>query len=133
MSTVLQSYQWLVTEAMWKPIPKAIAAGTVSGVIHVARRHERLRDAFVTFSVGSTSGTVQLEVLTPGQNAGDGVDQLTTPLLLSGTADTPTEGVLISTITELKPGDMLGIVIAGTMTNLVNGSLTAYLEQLQKL
>lgn len=81
----------------------------------------------ITF-LPSTSGTLQVEVLTPGQDADAGVDQLTGTLSLGGTADTPVHGVTIRQPTLIKPGQRVGIVIAGTMTNLVGGNVTIMLE-----
>ena len=133
MVTILEPYQWLVKEAMWKPESVLLQAADVSGVMHVAHRHERVRKVEVTYSVASSSGTLQIEVLTPGQNAGAGVDQLTGTIDLATTADTPIQGTLIDTLTQLNPGDMLGFVLGGTLTSLVNCNVTVYLEQLQKL
>ena len=139
MGIALEPYQWLVTEAMWKPVTMMFydqsIISYVSGVMHVTRtgQHERVRDVRVTYSVPSSSGTLQIEVLTPGQNAGAGVDQLTGTIDLATTADTPISGTLIDTLTQLNPGDMLGFVLAGTLTGLVNCLVEVYLEQLQKL
>jgi hypothetical protein len=47
----------------------------------------------------------------------------TAPVALSGAANTPASGTLIATAASLTfaPGDRVGLVIAGTMTNLVGG------------
>ena len=83
-------------------------------------------------SIDANSGSTNIEVLTPGQNADAGVDQLTGTIDLNTTADTPIQGTLIDTPTVLNPGDMLGFTLAGTLTGLVNCLVTVYLEQLQR-
>ena len=132
MAAQLEPYQWLVREAMWKPVSWIVQAGDISSVVHITRRYERVRDVRVSYSVASASGTLQIEVLTPGQDADAGVDQLTGIIDLATTADTPIQGTLIDTPTILNPGDMLGFVLAGSRTGLVNCNVTIYLEQLQK-
>jgi len=126
-------YPWLVQNAMWKEINANIAtASIVSRDIFVSDGYYRVRAARLSFSVTSTSGTLQVETLLSGENAGAGVDQLTGTMDLSGTADTPVLGVVIAEPTLISPGDRVGIVLAGTLTGLINCLLTVYVERLQK-
>lgn len=133
MAIILEPYQWLVRDAIWKPVSKLLFAADVSGVMHITHGYERVRDVWVSYSVQGGSGAVlNIETLTSGQNADAGIDQLTGTIDLNTTADTPIQGTLIDTPTLLTPGDMLGFTLAGTLTGLVNCSVTVYLEQLQR-
>ena len=128
-------YSWLTPNGLWKPIilmlPTEAIPG-VSGDMFISDGYYIVREARSSHAVVSTSGTVQIEVLTPGQNADDGVDQLTAVMSLSSTADTPVKATIITAPTVIKPGDRLGYVLGGTLTGLINGCVTVFLERLRK-
>ena len=128
-----QPYPWLIEGNLWKPVSVIVQAADVSGVMFVAETgaYYRVREVNSSHSVASTSGTLQIEVLTPGDNADAGTDQLTGTIDLSATADTPQKGTMIATPTIITPGDMVGYVLGGTLTNLVNCNITVMLERIQ--
>lgn len=82
------------------------------------------------FSTASTSGTVQVEVATGTQAPGSGTNQLSSALALSGTANTPANGTIVAAPTTITAGSRVNVVIAGTMTNLVNGVVTIALQRI---
>lgn len=128
-------YPWITPNALWKPVTLILPTATIPGVsgdMFISDGHYIVREARSSHTVASTSGTVQIEVLTPGQNADDGVDQLTAPMSLSGTADTPVKATIIASPTVINPGDRLGYVLGGTLTNLINGCVTVFLERLRR-
>jgi hypothetical protein len=79
----------------------------------------QLNSISVHFGTASTSGTLQVEYLTGTTGSGSGTALLTTPISLSGTANT-VYSAKPSTVKTLNPGDRLGIKLAGTLTNLAN-------------
>lgn len=125
-------YPWLTPDGLWKPVTALLGSANVSGVMFVSDGYYRVREVRESHSVASTSGTLQIEVLTSGQAADAGVDQLTGTISLAGTADTPIKGTVIAEPTLIKPGNMVGFVLAGTLTSLVNANVTVYLERLRK-
>lgn len=91
--------------------------------IFICTRAMRLKAASSVFTTASSSGTWTVEKLTGTTAPGSGTALLTGAINLSGTANTVANGTLIATVASLTfaAGDRLGIVIAGTMTNLVGG------------
>lgn len=69
--------------------------------------------------VASSSGTVQVEKLTSGQNKDAGTDLCSSTISTSATADTPVSGTLTTTAAslELAAGNRLGLVNGGTLTS----------------
>ena len=84
------------------------------------------------WSTASTSGTLNIERLqgTEAHDAGD--DLLSATIDTSGAANTVNAGTLIAGVNagplELDEGDRLGLVDAGTLTNLVNLTVTVTLS-----
>jgi hypothetical protein len=104
----------------------SLSATDATRVTLIATRAMQLTSVKISFTTASSSGTVTVEKLTGTTAPGSGTVLLTTPLLLSGTANTVQSGVLIATLASLQlaAGDRFGIVIAGTMTNLVGGMIS---------
>ena len=128
-------YPELIPNGLWKPLVLILPTATIPGVsgdMFISDGHYIVREARSSHTVASSSGTVQIEVLTPGQNADDGVDQLTTTMSLSGTADTPVKATIITSPTVINPGDRVGYVLGGTLTSLINGCITVFLERLRR-
>lgn len=94
--------------------------------VFICNRAMRLKAGSSVFTTASTSGTWTVEKLTGTTAAGSGTALLTGTVALSGTANTVANGTLISTVASLTfaAGDRVGIVFAGTMTNLVGGLIT---------
>lgn len=109
-------------------IPNMAAAQATSQVIFICPKNEQIQITGIeaSFGTASTSGTVTLEKLTGTQASGAGTVLLTGTMSLSGTANTPVFGALITTISSLNLSnngtlqDRLGLVFAGTVTNLAN-------------
>lgn len=88
-------------------------------------------DYFVlTYSVASTSGTVQLEKVPSGTAQGSGTNILTGTVSTSSTANTNNEGTISSTAAtaELAAGDSLALVNGGTLTGLTDLQVTVGLH-----
>jgi len=86
-----------------------------------------------SWSIASTSGTLNVERLqgTEAHDAGD--DLLSTTIDTSGAANTVNNGTLITTnaqYLELAVGDRLGLVDGGTLTNSDNLHVTVTLAPL---
>jgi len=126
-------YPWLIPDGLWKPISMIFATATlaVSADIFVSDGYYRVRDVRESHSVASSSGTLQVEVLTSGQDADAGVDQLTAIIDLAATADTPQKGTVVESPTVIEPGDRVGVVFGGTLTSLVGCCVTVHLERLR--
>lgn len=99
-----------------------ITATDASRFVFIATRPMRFKGVSICFTTGSTSGTLQIEKLTGTAAPGGGTNLLTGTVSLAGVANTVASGTPIATVASLTlaAGDRLGIVIAGTMTNLVN-------------
>lgn len=104
-------------------IAVAFTATDATRHVFVCTRAMRLKAASSVFSTASTSGTWTVEKLTGTTAAGSGTALLSGAVALSGSANTVANGTLIATVASLTfaAGDRVGIVIAGTMTNLVGG------------
>lgn len=81
--------------------------------------------------VASTSGTMDVVKAADGTAVSGGTSVLTTPMLNSGTANTNVLGSLLTTIggTTIPKGSSLGLVFAGTLTNLVDLDVIIHLRQ----
>jgi len=86
--------------------------------------------ATVTFSTASTSGTITVKVDTSTNAPGAGTAQLTGTMSLSGTANTPVNGTVISSPNTISAGDRVSFTTAGTLTNLAGGTLTVILKRI---
>lgn len=108
---------------------EVLTATDATRTLMVATRPLRVKAASVVWTTGSTSGTLQLEKCTGTTAPGSGTALLTGTVSLSGTGNTVASGTLVATVASITfaAGDRLGIVIAGTMTNLVGCRLTVAL------
>ena len=108
------------------------AASAVSHTIYVratAASTYKIAGVTAVFGTASTSGTLQVEVATGTQAVGAGTNQLTGTISLSGTANTPVNGTIIASPNSIGAGDRINLIFAGTVTNLVNGSVTVILQR----
>lgn len=96
------------------------AASSASGLLPLGTY--QILGVSVVFSTASTSGTLQLEKATGTQAPGAGTALLTGTVSLSGTANTVVNGTVVTNPNTLtiNAGDRLNVIIAGTVTNLVN-------------
>lgn len=128
-------YPWLTPNGLWKPITLILPTATIPGVsgdMFISDSYYIIKEVRESHTVASSSGTLQIEVLTSGQNADAGVDQLTATMDLASTADTPVKATVIAEPTVINPGDRVGYVLGGTLTNLINGCVTVFLERLRR-
>lgn len=90
-----------------------------------------------TFTVTSTSGTLQLTHDTGVSAPGSGTAMLSSALSLSGTANTVVSAVPSTTLTGAQrvflPGDRLSVTIGGTVTGGANLSVSVYLAKASPL
>lgn len=84
--------------------------------------------------VASTSGTLNLVKAASAVALSAGTTLLTAVMSLSGTADTNLDGSLLTTIagTTVPKDSSLGLVFAGTLTNLRDLDITLIVRQLKK-
>ena len=110
-----------------------LSATSASQQVFIADDYYQLVAVKEAHGTASTSGTLQVEHLTGTQASGAGSSMLTGTMSLAGTANTVISGTLVATLStlQLAPGDRLGLVIAGTMTNLANAVVTLYLKRWQ--
>jgi len=82
----------------------------------------------VAFSVASTSGTLQIEKLTGTQAPGAGSAIMSATISTAGTANTviTRQGRDLTSARVLEPGDRLGFIDSGTLTNLVGLTVSIY-------
>lgn len=83
-----------------------------------------------SWSVASSSGTLNVEKVPSGTAQDSGTDLLSSTISTAGTANTTTNGTLSTTAAtlELAAGDALALVDSGTLTNLVNLHVTVGLH-----
>jgi hypothetical protein len=108
-----------------------LTASTASGAIFIADNAYKVQNVKVIFGTASTSGTVNVETRASGVAAGSGTAVLNTALSLAGTANTVTSAnpKNVDTAT-LAAGQVLGIVMGGTLTNLANAIVVITLTRL---
>lgn len=85
--------------------------------------------ASVTFSTTSSSGTITVNVDSGTNAPGAGTAQLTGTMSLSGTANTPVNGTVISSPTNITAGSRISYTTAGTLTGLAGCVLTVLLKR----
>lgn len=88
-------------------------------------------DSFqLSYSVASTSGTVQLEKVPSGTAQGSGTNILTGTVSTSSAANTNNSGTISTTAAtaELAAGDALALVNGGTLTSLTDLCITVGLH-----
>lgn len=110
------------------PSTAAATAGNY-GVFFIAPRAMTIMWVAESHQVASTSGTLNLEILSSGVAPGSGDSVLGTAFDLSATADTPqtAEGTDLTSTRVLSPGDRLALVDGGTLTNQDTVTVTVYL------
>lgn len=83
-----------------------------------------------TWSVASSSGTLQVEKVPSGTAQGSGTNLLSSTISTAGTANTNAEGTLSTTAAtvELAAGDSLALVNGGTLTSLTDLQVTVGLH-----
>ena len=93
-------------------------------VVSIQARHD----------TASTSGTMDLVKAADATALSAGTSVLSATMSNAGTANTNVSGALLTTIAGKKvpKGSALGLVFAGTLTNLVNLDVTVILRQLRK-
>ncbi len=93
-------------------------------VVSISARHR----------VASTSGTMDLVKAASAVALSAGTTLLTAVMSNAGAADTNVTGTLVSTIggSTVPKDTALGLVFAGTLTNLVDLDITVVLRQLKK-
>lgn len=108
-------------------------ASSVSDVFWVADARYVVETVNARFRVaGSTGASLQIEVVPSGTAPEAGVDQLAAVIdLENGTVNTNLPGTLIASPTVINPGDGLGVVLAGTLTNLAGASVTVTLKRVR--
>lgn len=106
----------IVTEVLAGTAPQT--AGNF-GTFFIAPFKCVVREVRVSWGVASSSGTLQVEKLTSGQDKDAGTDLLSSTQATSGTADTPVTPTLTTTAAslEMAVGDRLGLVSGGTLTS----------------
>lgn len=82
----------------------------------------------------SSTGTLNLEILTTGQALDAGNTVLATAYSLNSTADTPIlkSGLSLTANRQLKTGDRLALKDANTLTSTAGLQVTVYLKRLGK-
>lgn len=82
----------------------------------------------------STSGTMDVVKAASGTALSAGTTLLTATMSNAGTADTNVSGSLVTTINGLNvsKGSAIGLVFAGTLTNLVDLDITILVRQIKK-
>ena len=108
-----------------------LTAATTSVPVFIADDDYIVEGITATFGTASTSGTLQLEKCTGTTALASGTNLLTGTISLSGTANTPVSGTLLSNpvTISLASGNRLNIIIAGTMTNLATANITIRLKR----
>jgi len=106
------------------------SATEASRAIAVCTRPMRLKTASSAFATASSSGTWKVEKLTGTTAAGGGTALNSSAVALSGSANTVANATIDGTVAQrtFAVGDRVGLVIAGTMTNLVGGVITLGFE-----
>lgn len=86
----------------------------------------------VIYATASSSGTIMLEHETSAQAITAGTNVLTGTVSLSTTAATVNKGTLASApaTLQLASGDTLGLIFAGTQTNLAGALVTIQLKRI---
>lgn len=107
------------------------------GVIFIAPFPCEVSKVLETHRVASTSGTLNIEKLTTGQALDAGANILVTAFSTAGTANTPLMKnrrllTFTSKARQLKEGDRLALVDAGTLTSGAGLQVTIYLFPLNR-
>jgi hypothetical protein len=89
----------------------------------------QLAGASVTYGTAGSAGTIQITVESGTSAPGAGTAQLTGAMSLAGTANTPINGTVIASPTNITAGSRISFTTAGTPTGLANGVLTILLKR----
>lgn len=108
-----------------------LSAASTSQAVFIADQNYIITKVSVVFGTASSSGTLNVETRASGTAAGAGQAVLGSTLSLSGTANTivaaaPSVGAVLSTVSA---GQIVGIVLAGTMTGLANGVVAITMQR----
>lgn len=120
---VLQDNQYQTAAATYAVSHTIFVADNLSGTFQIAA-------VSVSFGTASTSGTLQVEVATGTQAIASGTNQLTGTVSLSGTANTTVNGTMIASPTTIAAGNRINLIFAGTVTNLLNATITIALKRI---
>lgn len=121
-----------VIAPMFETVQVTLTASSASQTAFVA---DNISGSFVlsgvsaVFGTASSSGTLQVEVATGTQAVASGTNQLTGTISLAGTPVTTVNGTIIASPTTITAGSRINLIIAGTMTNLVNCVVTLALQR----
>lgn len=91
---------------------------TANGVFFIATEDFKITEVSLRFSTTSTSGTATLYKANNGTALSSGT-AITNSIPISGTANTNVSGTFVANTTNITKGQSLGIVFAGTVTNIV--------------
>jgi len=131
----LKSSSWFGVTASVVGTAAATAANYPENVyVHPANADPvRLIGVRVTWTAGSTSGTVDVRKIPSGTALASGTSMLSSTVAMSGTANTPISGSLATTEANLiiGAGDRIGLVAAGTLTNQTGVGITLQLQPLE--
>lgn len=108
-------------------IPDTSAATAANyGVFFIALAPGVVEEFWETHKTAAGNGTLDLEKLTSGQALDAGTTVLSSALSLTGTADTPQQGTLHSTISrrQFARGDRFALKDAGTLASLAHVCVT---------
>lgn len=107
-----------------------LAAANVSLAIPVKFPIRAIRGVGARYTVAGGSGaSLDVEKLTGTTAPGSGTTQLTAAIALTGTANTNLNGTVIASPAAFAVGDSIGLVLAGTLTGLVNLMATIVVER----
>lgn len=85
--------------------------------------------AAVFGTAGGSGNTVNVEVATGTQAIASGTNQMSSAIVLTGTANTTVNGV-ITTQTTISAGARVNLIFAGTVTGLANFSINVILQKI---
>ncbi len=106
-----------------------VANAPASGVIFTATRPVVLKDVAAVYSNASSSGNVMVEKLASNIAPGSGITMLTAAMNLATSTNIPVRGSMNATTSSLTlaANESIGLVFAGTTTNLVGLCITGTL------
>lgn len=116
--TARSTYQLTNVDTVVARFLTATEATTANGVFFIAKEDCKIAEVSLRFSTTSTSGTATLYKASSGTALGSGT-AITNAVSIAGTANENVDGSLIANTISVAKGQALGIVFAGTVTNLV--------------
>jgi hypothetical protein len=114
-------------------IPVNLIATSITAPVFICREGTWVVDSVAEYhQTGSTSGTLNLTVETGSTAPGVGTAQVVGTVPLTVAAQQVVQGgVVLATPTEIGPGARLSVLLAGTLTGLVNGAATISLRRVR--